>query len=75
MFFGLDIMRQGLLAEGYADVQVDYRMRDDSLASSKKDMVRSQWNVYRNVLGMGVVESAFYLCSWALNGILKYRRI
>jgi len=73
--FWLNVMKQGLAAMGYGDVLVDYRMRDDSLTASKKNMIRPQWNIYRKVLGMGAFRSAFYLASWAVNGVFKYRRV
>ncbi|MCL2689692.1 MAG: glycosyltransferase [Chitinispirillia bacterium] len=37
--FWLNIMRQGLTALGYDDIMVNYRMRDDSLTASKKNMI------------------------------------
>jgi len=73
--FWLNIMEQGLAAMGYDDILVDYRMRDDSLTASKKRMIGPQWNIYRNVLGMNPLKSAFYLLTWAVNGVLKYRRV
>ncbi|MCL2219837.1 MAG: glycosyltransferase [Chitinispirillia bacterium] len=73
--FWLNIMKQGLTAVGYGDILVDYRMRGDSLTASKRGMVLPQWNIYRKVLGMGVIRSAFYLLTWAVNGVIKYRRI
>lgn len=71
--FWLDILKQGFVAEGYEDVLVDYRMRDDSLTSKKYQMVKPQWNVYRNILKLGLTKSVLYLFSWAINGLQKYR--
>lgn len=73
--FWLDILTQELVAVGYDDILVDYRMRNDSLTASKKKMIYPQWNIYRNVLKMNIFKSFFYLCSWALNGIRKYKKI
>lgn len=73
--FWLDIMEQDLIAIGYNDILVDYRMSPNSLTSSKKKMIYPQWNIYRNILKMNVFLSSFYLFSWALNGLFKYRRI
>jgi glycosyltransferase involved in cell wall biosynthesis len=74
--FWLNIMKgQGLTAVGYGDVLVDYRMRDDSLTASKKKMIIPQWNIYRKILKMGLLRSTFYLASWAINGVFKYRRV
>jgi glycosyltransferase involved in cell wall biosynthesis len=73
--YWLDIMKQGLTAVGYDDILVDYRMRDDSLTASKWKMIYPQYNIYKNVLKMNFPQSAFYLFFWAINGILKYRRV
>ena len=73
--FWLDIMKQGLIAQGYDDILVDYRMRDDSLTASKKKMIYPQWNIYRNILEFNFFKSSFYLLSWAVNGVFKYKRV
>lgn len=73
--FWLDILKQDLTAVGYEDILVDYRMRPDSLTSSKIKMIYPQWNIYRNVLKMNILQSSFYLFSWAFNGLFKYKVI
>ena len=70
--FWLDIAKQGFVAVGYSDILVKYRMRNDSLTASKRKMIKPQWKIYRKILGMNIIKSFFYLCSWALNGIRKY---
>lgn len=72
--FWLDIMSQNLVAVGFKDVIVDYRMRVNSMTASKVRMIRPQWKVYRKVLKMNLVKSAFYLLTWGLNGVKKYAR-
>lgn len=72
--YWLDVLRQGLCAVGYADILVDYRMRDDSVTASKTQMIRPQWRIYRDVLGFGVFRSLFYIFTWGINGLKKYKR-
>ncbi|MCR5217748.1 glycosyltransferase family 2 protein [Treponema sp.] len=73
--FFLDILRQGLKCVGFDDILVDYRMRNDSVTGgAKRKMIRPQWNVYHNVLRLSVFKSAWYLCTWAINGIKKYHK-
>ena len=72
--YWLDIMRQGLFCMGYEDILVDYRMRDDSMTASKTKMIKPQWNIYRKVLHFNVFKSAFYLLSWGINGLNKYKK-
>ena len=73
--YWLDIMQQGLTCMGYADVLVDYRMRDDSMTASKTKMIKPQWRIYREILHFNVIKSAFYLFCWSINGLRKYRKI
>jgi glycosyltransferase involved in cell wall biosynthesis len=73
--FWLDIMKHGLLAIGYPDILVNYRMRNDSVTASKRKMIKPQWNIYHHVLGMNIFISFYYLFFWALNGIKKYNNI
>lgn len=70
--FLLDILKQGFVAVGYSDILVDYRMRKNSLTSSKKKMIKPQWKVYRDVLHLGFFKSCYFLLCWGLNGIKKY---
>ncbi len=71
--YWLDIMKNGLCAMGYKNVLVDYRMRDDSMTASKTKMIKPQWNIYRKVLKMNPISSAWYLFCWGMNGLLKYK--
>jgi glycosyltransferase involved in cell wall biosynthesis len=73
--FWLDITKQGMIAVGYTDILVNYRMRDDSVTASKRKMIKPQWNIYHHILGMNKLKSFYYLCSWALNGIKKYKKL
>lgn len=70
--FWLDILKNGLVAVGFEDILVDYRMRSDSMTASKRKMIIPQWNVYRKVLKLNFFASMYYLLSWGLNGIKKY---
>jgi glycosyltransferase involved in cell wall biosynthesis len=70
--FWLDILKQGLVAIGYDDILVSYRMRDDSVTASKTKMIKPQWNIYHNILNMNIFKSFYYLCSWAMYGLGKY---
>ena len=71
--YWLEIMKNGLCALGYKDVLVDYRMREDSMTASKTKMIKPQWNIYRKVLKINPITSAWYLFCWGLNGLKKYK--
>ena len=70
--FWLDITKQDLIVIGYDNILVSYRIHSNSLTASKKKMIKPQYNIYRRILGMNTLKSVFYLCSWALNGFIKY---
>lgn len=70
--YWLDIMKDGLCALGYKDILVDYRMRDDSMTASKRKMIKPQYKIYHDVLGLSVFKSLWYSFRWGLNGIKKY---
>ncbi|MGP1586947.1 MAG: glycosyltransferase family 2 protein [Treponemataceae bacterium] len=72
--YWLDIMKFGLNAMGYKDVLGDYRMRDDSMTSSKLKMIKPQWNIYRKVLHINIFSSLFYIFCWGMNGLKKYKK-
>lgn len=68
----LEILRQNLVAVGYEDILVDYRMRSNSMTSSKHKMIKPQWRVYRTALKLNLFQCIFFEICWALNGIKKY---
>lgn len=72
--FWLDILKQNLVAVGFEDIIVDYRMRENSMTASKMKMIKPQWGVYRKVLRMNWFMSFYYLTCWGLNGLRKYRK-
>lgn len=70
--YWLDIMQQGLVAVGYEDILVDYRMRGGSMTANKTKMIKPQYLIYRKVLKMNIFSSLSYLILWGLNGMKKY---
>lgn len=69
----LGILKSGVAAIHYHESLTRYRLRDGSVSSKKLDLVKYQWNVYRNVERLSLFESAAYMCYWAVLGFLKYR--
>ncbi len=68
-------MKQNLCCIGYDDILVDYRMRNDSMTASKIKMIKPQWRIYHEILKYNVLKSFFYLISWGINGLKKYKKI
>ena len=50
-----------------------YRMRSTSLSRNKWALLRSQWEFYRRVEGLSVLQSIYYMLCWAYYGYRKYK--
>ncbi len=70
--YWLEILRKCGVAYGNQGVVGSYRMLNTSLTSNKWKMVKPQFAVYRQVEKLGILKSIFYICCWAMNGIIKY---
>jgi hypothetical protein len=60
-------------AYGIQEPLATYRIRQNSLSRKKTDLIKFQWEFYRNVEGLSVVKSTYYLLNWMIRGYLKYR--
>ena len=65
------VLRQGYTAYGLDENLVKYRRAGRSLSSNKLEAVRRIWNLYRNVEGLGVIESAWHFCFWAARAVWR----
>ncbi len=50
-----------------------YRLRNSSVSSGKFKMIKYQYRVYRKVEKLNLIKSLYYLCCWALRGLVKYK--
>lgn len=50
---------------GMQDILATYRIRANSVSSNKLSQIRYHWQLYREIEGLGVVKSAFYVFCWA----------
>lgn len=70
----LRFLRKGNIAYGLDEPLLTYRLSAKSKSGNKLKAAKMNWKTYRTV-GLNVLQ-AFYNESWyAMNGILKYRRI
>lgn len=60
-------------AFGIQQPQAIYRIRKNSLSRKKTDLIKYQWQFYREVENLSVFQSLYYLMHWAYRGFLKYR--
>lgn len=61
----LKILRSAPCCMGMDDVLTHYRVRTDSISSNKLAQAKYHWQLYREIEGLSVPASAFYLGCWA----------
>ena len=60
-------------AHGIKETQAIYRIRENSLSRKKSDLIKYQWQFYREVEKLSVFQSAYYMLHWMYRGFMKYR--
>ena len=60
-------------AHGIQETQAIYRIRENSLSRKKLDLIKYQWQFYREVEKLNVLQSAYYMLHWMYRGFMKYR--
>lgn len=65
------VLRNGYTAFGLDENLVKYRRLGKSLSSNKLEAVRRIWNLYRKAEGMGVLDSAWHFCFWAVRAVSR----
>ena len=60
-------------AHGIPDVSALYRT-DTGMSQNKVNAARYQWRLYREVVHLNFLKSAWYFSFYAINGLIKYRK-
>jgi len=68
----LKILRDGTIAYGLNDPLAIYRLRKDSISSNKLDLVKYQWQLYRDIENLGLLKSLFYLIAVTYNKLIRF---
>ena len=73
------ILKSGVVAHGLDKLLVIYRRPAKSLSSNKVNAVKRIWGLYRNVVGLNIIEAAWYFAGWAVRAsrrrIVKDRKL
>jgi len=69
----LQLLKQCHEAHGIQEVLAQYRT-DSGMSQNKINAARYQWLLYREVLGLNFLQSAWCFGWYALNGFIKYRK-
>lgn len=59
-------------AYGIIDCHAIYRIRENSLSRNKKALLTYQWEFYRKVENLSIIQSIYYMLCWMYYGFKKY---
>ena len=68
----LKILKIQKYAFGLPIVLAHYRDRSNSISNNKLEMVRWNWNLYKNVENLPFITSIYIMIVWAYRGFKKY---
>ena len=60
-------------AYGIQETQAIYRIRQNSLSRKKSDLIKYQWQFYREVEKLHIFQASYYMMHWMYRGFMKYR--
>ncbi|ESU24185.1 teichuronic acid biosynthesis [Flavobacterium enshiense DK69] len=69
----LQYLKEIPFAHGIKEPKAIYRIRENSLSRNKKNLIKYQWQFYREVERLNVLESGYYMLHWMYRGFMKYR--
>ncbi|MGX7667837.1 glycosyltransferase family 2 protein [Flavobacterium pedocola] len=69
----LQYLKEIPFAYGIKEPKAIYRIRENSLSRNKKNLIKYQWQFYREVEQLNVLQSAYYMLHWMYRGFMKYR--
>ena len=69
----LQYLKEIPFAYGIKEPKAIYRIRKNSLSRKKSDLLKYQWQFYRNVEKLNLLQSCYYMTHWMYRGFLKYR--
>lgn len=68
----LDILKDGYKPAGCAEPLVDWRFIRNSRSFDKRNSAKKRWKIYREYLGLSLINSSVQFLKYAINGIRKY---
>lgn len=69
----LKYLKEIPFAYGIQEPKAIYRIRENSLSRKKSKLIKYQWQFYRSVEKLSVIDSCYYMLHWTVRGFLKYR--
>lgn len=65
------VLRNGYTAYGLDENLAKYRRSGRTLSSNKLEAMRRIWNLYRKAERMGILNSAWHFCFWAVRAVRR----
>jgi teichuronic acid biosynthesis glycosyltransferase TuaG len=69
----LQYLKEIPYAYGIQEPRAIYRIRENSLSRNKKNLLKYQWQFYREVEKLSFLYSIYYMLHWMYRGFMKYR--
>ena len=69
----LQYLKEIPFAYGIQEPKAIYRIRENSLSRKKSNLIKYQWQFYREVEKLNVFQSTYYMLHWMYRGFMKYR--
>jgi hypothetical protein len=69
----LQYLKEIPYAYGIQEPKAIYRIRENSLSRNKKNLIKYQWQFYREVEKLPIFQSIYYMLQWMYRGFMKYR--
>ena len=69
----LQYLKEIPYACGIQQTEAIYRIRENSLSRNKSNLLKYQWEFYRDVEKLNIFQSLYYMLHWMYRGFMKYR--
>ncbi|MGH2665296.1 glycosyltransferase family 2 protein [Flavobacterium sp.] len=69
----LKYLKEIPFAYGIQEPKAIYRIRENSLSRNKANLLKYQWQFYREVEKLNFFQSVYYMLHWMYRGFMKYR--
>jgi len=69
----LKYLKEIPFAYGIQETKAVYRIRKNSLSRKKSNLIKYQWQFYREVENLSILQSTYYMLQWMYRGFMKYR--
>lgn len=71
--FLLDLAKEEKNFKGINESLMQYRVHKSGRSFNKQTAAKYRWKIYREYLGMGLLQSLYYFAVYVWNGIRKYK--